>query len=199
MDDKIEQIIEIFNKAENALQQVIVEAAQERDYRSVDIARSAAVSIQNIQAQLSNPAGNSGAKSHGGKPKAKRRVSGRRAGRQGYPKFEVIKDTLIRIGWSKKQRGEYTHKTPRSVFDATTKAMATLARSGAGPFAAEQLIERINSTESETVPSYQVYTVIGLLRLTNCIKQVGRDGYDIPPELEEEAERKWLELPSRKA
>jgi hypothetical protein len=101
---------------------------------------------------------------------------------------------LIRIGWSKKQRREYTHKTPRSIFDTTIKAMAALAQSGAGPFTAEQLIDQINTMEPEAIPSYQVYGVIGMLRGTNCIKQIGREGYDIPPELVEKANRKWSEL-----
>jgi len=194
MESKVEQIIEILNKTENNLQQVIVEAAQARDYRSIDIARAAAVSIQNLRTQISNSACKVEQRSIKSASGVRRKTLSRKGNKSGYPKFRVMNDTLLRIGWSKKQRREYVHKAPKVVFDKTTKAMAALAQNGAGPFMAEQIIEQISSIESETIPSYQVYVVIGLLRKTNCIKQVGREGYDITPELVEKAECKWSEL-----
>ena len=187
MRDQIEKIIEILTKTESDIQKVIIEAEQASDYRSVDMARNAAVNIKNLRAQISDTTGKVESKSVKDEKRIKRKVASRKATRTGYPKFQIKKDTLIRIGWSKKQRREYSHKTPKLVFDTTIKAMAMLARSGTGPFAAEQLIEQINSTESETIPSYQVYAVIGMLRQTKCIKQIGRDGYDIPPEIMEKA------------
>ena len=198
MRDQIEKIIEILTKTESDIQKVIVEAAQTGDYRSVDMARNAAVNIKNLQAQISDTNNKVKSKSVKGEKQIKRKVSQRKGARTGYPKFQIKKDTLIRTGWSKKQRREYTHKTTRFVFEITIKAMAKLAQSGAGPFTSEQLIDQIHSVESETIPSYQVYAVIGILRQTNCIKQIGRNGYDIPPEIAEKAEQKWSELSSRK-
>jgi hypothetical protein len=45
--------------------------------------------------------------------------------------------------------------------------------------------------ESETVPSYQIYVVIGFLRARKCIVQVGREGYDIPIDVSESAAAVW--------
>jgi len=194
MSDKTEQIIEILNKAENELQQVIVQSAERRDYRSVEIARSAAVGVQSIRLQVLNPTGRSEVKAGKAERRTKRQASMRSRRRKGYPKFQVKGQTLVRIGWSKKQHAEYTHKTPKSVFEVTIRAMAGLAQSGAGPFAAEQLIEKIDIMESEAIPSYQVYSVIGLLRVTKCIKQIGREGYNIPVEVVEKAKEKWSDL-----
>lgn len=198
MKDKEEKVIEILNKTESELQKAIVEAAQAGDYRSVDMARNAAVNIKNLRTQILNPASKVEKGFTKNKPHVKRKSLSRKGTRSHYPKFKVTKDTLIRIGWSKKQRREYTHKASRFVFDKTVKVMAALAQNGAGPFLAEQIIEQANNNESETIPSYQVYLVIGLLRKAECIKQVGREGYDIPTELVEKAGCKWSELSNRR-
>lgn len=198
MKDQAGKIIEILNKTESDIQEMIIEAAQAGDYRSVDMARAAAVNIKNLRTQISNPADKANPMSMKGVSRAKRKAASRKGAKTDYPQFKVTKDTLIRIGWSKKQRREYIHKAPRFVFEQTVKAMTALSQSGAGPFTAEQIIEHIDSMESETIPSYQIYVVIGLLRRTNCIKQLGRDGYDIPTELVEKAENKWSELSNRR-
>ena len=198
MKDQAEKIIDILTKTESDIQKVIIEAAQAGDYRSVDMARSAAVNIKNLRTQIMNPASKAEIKSSKNKTLSKRKALSRKGTRSGYPTFKVKNDTLVRIGWSKKQRREYTHKAPRLVFDKTIKAMDILAQSGAGPFLAENIIEQANSNESQSIPSYQIYVVIGLLKQTNCIKQVGRDGYDIPIELLEKAEKKWIELSNRR-
>ena len=198
MKDQAEKIIEILTKTESDIQKVIIEAAQAGDYRSVDMARSAAVNIKNLRMQIINPASKIEKKSSQNKPHSKRKALSRKGTRSNYPTFKVKNDTLIRIGWSKKQRREYTHKAPRFVFDRTIKAMVILAQSGAGPFLAENIIEQANSNQSESIPSYQVYAVIGLLKQTNFIKQVGRDGYIIPQDLAKKAEEKWVELTNRR-
>ena len=198
MKDQAEKIIEILTKTESDIQELIIEAAKVGDYRSVDMARSAAVNIKNLRTQIMNPASKAEIKSSKNKTLSKRKALSRKGTRSGYPTFKVKNDTLVRIGWSKKQRREYTHKAPRLVFDKTIKAMDILAQSGAGPFLAENIIEQANSNESQSIPSYQIYVVIGLLKQTNCIKQVGRDGYDIPIDLLEVAEKKWIELSNRR-
>jgi len=198
MKEKAEKVIEILTKTESELQEAIVEAAQAGDYRSVDMARNAAVNIKNLRMQILNPASKVEQKSIKSTSHVKRKLVLRKRTKTDYPKFKVIKDTLIRIGWSKKQRREYTHKAPRLVFERTNKAMVLLAQGGAGPFLAEQIIEQANNNESETIPSYQVYLVIGFLRMTECIKQVGRDGYIIPQDIVNKAEEKWEELSNRR-
>jgi len=198
MKNLIEKIEAVLTKAENELQEVIVEAAKAGDYRGVDAGRAAAVEICNLKARILKPSSKGELKSESNVSRTKKRVGTKRHVRGKYPKFEIKNDTLVRIGWSKKERREYTHKVTKRVFYEAVEVMGRLAKGGAGPFTAEQIIEHINSMESETIPSYQVYVVLGLLRQTNCIKQVGREGYDIPPELVEKAGCKWSELSNRK-
>jgi len=191
MEKEIEKIISILTKCESDLQEVIVEAAQEGDYRSVDMAKTAAVNVHNVKARVKNPAAKLETKPINDMSRHKRKKVSRKSSRLRYPKFEVKNETLIRIGWSKKERSEYTHKTPRTAFDGTVKVMAALAQNGAGLFTAEQIIEQVNNMESEAVPSYQVYVVIGFLRARKCILQVGREGYDIPTEIATRARKEW--------
>ncbi|MHC4571679.1 MAG: hypothetical protein ACYS0C_06350 [Planctomycetota bacterium] len=191
MKERIEEITGLLGRTEAELREMIADAAKAGDYRTVDLAKTAAVGIQSLQTRITNPGGKVQAKavSSGGKPKGK--SASRRGGKARYPRFDVKKNSLIRIGWSKKERREYTHKAPKAVYDQTVRAMADLARSAAGPFMAEQIIEHLNQMGSETIPSYQVYVVIGLLRRANCIKQRGREGYDVPTDIAPRAEREW--------
>lgn len=198
MRNQTEKIIEILNKTESEIQEVIIEAAQAGDYRSVDMARATAVNIKNLRTQISNPSSKAEIRPAKSGTRIEKKVSTKKRKKSDYPKFKVKNETLIRIGWSKTQRREYTHKAQRFVFEKTVQAMVALSQSGAGPFTAEQIIEHIDSIESEAIPSYKIYVVIGLLKQTNCIKQVGRDGYIIPQDLVKKADEKWVELSNRR-
>jgi len=198
MKNNEEKVIEILTKTESELREAIVEAAQAGDYRSVDMARLAAVNIKNLRTQILNPEIRAEIRPARRGTRTLKKVSTKKRKKSDYPQFKIKKDILIRIGWSKKQRREYTHKAPKLVFEQTVKAMVILAQNGSGPFLAEQIIEHANNNESEIIPSYQVYLVIGFLRKAECIKQVGRDGYDIPTEIVEKAEEKWVELSNKR-
>ena len=189
-----ERIEEVLTKAENELQEVIVEAAKAGDYRGVDTGRAAAVEICNIKARILKPSSKGDLKSESNVSRTKKNVATKRHSRGKYPKFEVKNDTLVRIGWSKKERREYTHKVSKRVFVETVEVMGRLAQGGAGPFMAEKIIEQVNNAGSETIPSYQIYVVIGFLRKLNCIKQIGREGYDIPIDLAKNVESEWRNL-----
>lgn len=197
MKNLIEKIEAVLTKAENELQEVIVEAAKTGDYRGVDAGRAAAVEICNIKARILKPSSKGELKSESNVSRTKKKVATKRHVRGKYPKFEIKNDTLVRIGWSKKERREYTHKVSKRVFVETVEVMGRLAQGGAGPFMAETIIEQVNNAEyaeSETIPSYQIYVVIGFLRKLNCIKQIGREGYDIPIDLAKKAESAWGNL-----
>lgn len=199
MEKEIEKIIGILTKAESELREQIIEAAKAGDYRSVDSARAVAVGIRSLRSGIVNSSSKAQTKGTVAIPQRRKKSSSRKCGKSGYPKFDVKNGTLIRIGWSKKQHREYMHKVPRLVFDQTVKAMVALAQSGVGPFMAEQIIEQLSHFVSETIPSYQVYVVIGMLRKTSCIKQVGREGYDIPTDLAAKAENAWQNLSNVKS
>lgn len=181
------EIKEILVKTERDLQQLIAKAAEAGDYRGVDIARLAAVKINDIERQTTESTvalsddKEKTSKSAKGSTR-KRKVTARKGKKGAYPKFEVKKNVLVRIGWSKKQKREYSHKVPLAVFNQTVKTMGSLEKSSAGPFMAEEIIENINKAGTD-IPSYQIYVAIGMLKKMGCIKQVGREGYQIPDNL----------------
>lgn len=194
----------ILSKAETDLRQLISEAAMAGDYRSIDAARAIAVSIHDLNARISNG-------TLASKPlrpqteqsdeiaRGKRKSSRRKGGHGDYPKFELRKGYLVKIGWSKKQRREYSHKVPATIFDKTVEALTSLSKSGTGPFMVEQIIKKVSGSETETLPAYQIYVVIALLRGANCIGQIGKEGYSIPLDLTEKASKVWESLSSRKS
>jgi len=113
--------------------------------------------------------------------------------RRDYPKFEIADGKLVRIGWSKKEKAPYEHRTPRVVFDFVVKAMAAAATTGHGPHAAETIIEGANSHSAEAIPDYQVYSVIGFLRDSGVLTRRGRSGYEVPADIAGRATRAWDE------
>lgn len=199
MENQFEQIIEIIIESENKLREVIAEAAKKGDYRIVDTARAVAVSIQDLHARIKDPSKTMITVKTHSKPRntilaRKPKRTSQKTIRTNYPKYEVRNDSLIKIGWSKKQRREYSHKVTSNVFDLTIETMNTLAKNGAGPFTAEQIIDKVNDIVVEVIPAYQVYVVIAMLRKENCIKQLGREGYNIPIDVNEKAQEAWKKL-----
>ena len=200
MNSNIDKIKTILSGAEQSLRELIIEAAQEGDYLGVDTARDMAVAVNQLINRLSD--GESSTKKNmvnneiKGKKisRAKKRAGIKKKTPSGYPKFTVRDDTLVRIGWSKKEKREYQHKVPKSLFDLTIKTMGDLAKSRNGPFLAEEIIEQMNENSAESVPGYQVYVVIGFLREQGSIKQEGREGYKIPLDLDKKAEKEWKKL-----
>ena len=55
---------------------------------------------------------------------------------------------------------------------------------------AEEIIEKVNKMEND-IPSYQIYVVIGMLKKMSCIKQVGREGYQIPTDFADKSKNVW--------
>lgn len=188
MKELRKQIDQILSETEVGLRNLIVGAAEKGDYVGVEEVRRIAVAVHNLRVQNEDVVfeakqppevrrSSSEPTAHTRKKSARKGISSK------YPTFELRKDAIVRIGWSKKQRREYNHKVPRSVYDLSVKAMEMLLSKKKGPFMAEQIIDELNQSRSDAIPSYQVYVVIGLLREKNLIKQIGRDGYEIPSDI----------------
>lgn len=193
-------MLDILTKAESELREAIAEAARAGDYRAVDLGRSVAVEVQELCEKI---AGHSDrfAKSAGDGTK---KLEGKRHRKilkrnkpEGLPRFEVRNGSLLKIGWSRKQRCEYSHKVPKVAYDGIVAAMAGLAKVGNGPFTAEIMIERLNKTKEEIMPAYQVYVVVAALRAWNVISQIGREGYKIPADVAEKAQNMWTEVTAK--
>jgi len=189
-----EKLKMILSEGEKQIREVISEAAKQGDYGGVDTAKNVAVRIGEIGSQLEGKLQNDstkGTKTKETKVRKKDKTDSRRSRSTDYPRFKISKDDLTKIGWSKKQKREYSHKVPRTIFKRTLQTIDELTSSGTGPFTTEQIIDTLNASNNEFVPSYQVYIVIAFLRNMLCIKQLGRDGYEIPTDVADRAAEAW--------
>lgn len=116
--------------------------------------------------------------------RAKRRVAKRagravrkRAPKKGlYPKFYREGDYLVKVAWSKKERGEYQHKAPRQVAELLAAAIAK--RSGNGRmFTSEDIFPLKDPQGGGDVPSYQAYAALAWFRQSGLVQPHGRRGY----------------------
>jgi len=190
MESERKQIAAILSETEKALQKIIAEAAGAGRYAVVDAARMAASGVRQIRLGAGTAlTGRSSDRSS--RPRGHKRKRSGRSPKVGYPKFLVRNGVLVRLGWSKRKGTEYVHKVPRAAFDSIVEVCAGLARSGPGPFPAEEVVRLANAQGHDPIPAYQVYVVIGLLRQEGSIEQVGREGYKFPPELAEHAQVAW--------
>jgi hypothetical protein len=109
----------------------------------------------------------------------------------GYPRFERDGDRLVKIGWSKKKKGEYEHRAPRHVALALAKAVRS-RNDTVEPFVMEAILPVIDQ-----YPSYQVYVALAWLRASGTIRRKGADGYvaDLERLTDEQLMSLWSTLP----
>jgi hypothetical protein len=191
-------IVCLLTDIEIKLQELIVETAKSGEYdisrMSSDIAKQIHQMKVAFPADQPAPAASSSLSPAVPQPPDKRTLVSHRKNR--YPQYEIRNDTLIRIGWSKKERKEYIHKVTRALFDRTVDAMDFLCRSPKTSIPADKIMDRVVQLGSDPVPSYQIYLVIGCLREFKCVKQCGREGYTATPNLKQSANNLWLKIAS---
>jgi hypothetical protein len=90
-----------------------------------------------------------------------------------YPRFERQGDRLIKVGWSKKDRAEYEHRTEKEIASAVSLYLAEVPKDQT--FRMDDLLPiEIDGNE---VPLYQAYLVLAWLRDRGLIGKQGKDGY----------------------
>jgi hypothetical protein len=101
----------------------------------------------------------------------------KRAPKKGlYPQFYREGDYLVKVAWSKKERGEYQHKAPRQVAELLAAAIAK--RSGNGRmFTSEDIFPLKDPQGGGDVPSYQAYAALAWFRQSGLVQPHGRRGY----------------------
>lgn len=92
----------------------------------------------------------------------------------GFPKFEVDGDRLVKIGWSKRERSEYQHKTSREAALCTFLQLGKEATTE--PFRMEDQLP-VLMADGTAVPTYQSYLVLAWLRQLGWVEKVGKDSY----------------------
>ena len=104
----------------------------------------------------------------------------RKAGKKVYPIFLRDGDRLVKIGWSKKTKAEYEHRTPREVPDLLLAAIRSKVAEGE-LFAATDVIPLSAGAGADDVPDYQTYLALKWIHTEGVISKNGRDRYALEP------------------
>jgi len=104
----------------------------------------------------------------------------RKAGKKEYPIFLRDGDRLVKIGWSKKAKAEYEHRTPREVPDLLLAGIRSKVPEGE-LFAATDVIPLSMEAGADNVPDYQTYLALKWLQTEGVVSKNGRDRYALAP------------------
>jgi hypothetical protein len=194
--DYINKALDALHQAEKAVAALIAEAGKAREYADagqlVQLARelkeladryvsgssSASVAFSTVSIPYSTPR--------------------QKLGRVTYPQFLKSGGTLVKVGWSRSNKTEYEHKSPKRVLLTLTAAIADTAKR-AKRFSMDDLLPLRDGPDGSALPDYQAYICLAMLRSANLLVQHGRQGYSISKGIgiEAAAEQAWAALPER--
>lgn len=124
-----------------------------------------------VEAAPASPQGEGGTARHSTSPGKKPR--------EAYPKFERREERLVKIGWSKKDRREYEHKTPLEAVRAIVATLLSSANKRGYVRLEDVLPIKYDGAE---IPSYQTYLVLAWLRDFGVVEKQGNNGYRLDRE-----------------
>lgn len=198
------QASEILNECEQALRKLVVEAANEGSYSDVrrlaDLARAiAALAADIAPGEAIAPHRESPLIGDVSVTRSNRaELQGRRPNRRAtdYPKFFRRGDELVKVGWSKKERREYSHRAPRHAIDAVVAAVRKLGANGK-VFTGDKLLPLEDPSDGSRMGDYQAYVALAWLKHLGIVKQHGRkSGYSLATDkhIDSLITATWLEL-----
>ncbi|HEY3318965.1 MAG TPA: hypothetical protein VGP72_00615 [Planctomycetota bacterium] len=201
----IERANELLKNAEAGLRDLVGEAAKAGDYEAVRVLTDGAEALASLAARLSTQTTTCAS---GATPRSaeSERAGGVVAGAAAvgkprrkpplYPKFFRRGDELVKVGYSKRGRREYQHKTPRKVVSLVAAAI-TKAAVGKRLVAADDFMPVVDPADGNEIPGYQVYVCLAWMRKEGLIKQDGRQGYTLSKErdLAANVPAAWERLP----
>ena len=192
-------ILETLADAEKRLLSLLAEAASQGDYDGIDFASESAARLNQLREEL--------AARHARRlvgvietesPKRtlasarSKKDGGRRKGSFGkYPHFAVLEGSLVKTGWSKRDKAAYQQRVSNSAFRDVVNALAQFAKHQAGSVPTDQILDAISQTSAKPPPSYQAYIVLAFLRAAGAVRQLTRGAYAIPSDVESLAILAW--------
>ena len=196
----------IIAEAEAGIRQLIEQAMREQRYADVAevarladaLARVCATQIEDRE-QRKPQLISTGSRGDVTRRAARRGVAPPRR-KPAFPRFERDSDTLVKVGWSKKNRAAYQHRAPKE----TVLAFLRHAVASVKPdkvFSVEDLMPVPDFGQGGEVPAYRVYLALAWLRHVHVIKKMGRNGYVLNRNAasSSEIEKHWEDLPPHKA
>ncbi|HOM53861.1 MAG TPA: hypothetical protein PK184_20605 [Phycisphaerae bacterium] len=190
---KLNKAIRLLHDCEQGLRRLVAEAAAEGDYGCVQRIAEFAKAVGALVAE-SQPASEASqaASTAGGGGTGKTRQAGpestatagrgrTRAISETYPRFFRRGNELVKVGWSKKERKEYTHRASRRAIDAVSAAVRQLG-SNSRLFTGDKLLPLKDPVDGSPLADYQAYVALAWLKHLGIVEQHGRKaGYSLVP------------------
>ncbi len=207
-----DELNDVLKRCESDLQQIASDAAAAGEYGAARAALTLAESMAEQRAGARGDALSTGAGStpdrepgrrYAGSARPAEHPGGRgrgtprpRPAADRYPHFVRDRDTLIKVGWSKRHAREYRHKASRE----SVAAFASLLRKRTRPGRIYTLddLTPVPLPGGGELPDYQVYLVLAWLRSTGGASKHGRNGYSFKPAAlaDETWAKAWDALPA---
>jgi hypothetical protein len=159
-------------KCESELRTLLAEAASSGDYDGVLKLTSWARAVAGLAGTASMPATKTVTPSVVGRTRKK-------GGAGSYPRFVRRGDGLVKIGWSKREKTIYEHKTTLSAVEGVASIVKKKGADGR-IFQISALLPCHEADGETIVPDYQVYLIVAWWRSVGLLEQHGRQGYSIP-------------------
>jgi len=206
----VDEGIKVLQSCESELRKLLAQAAAQGDYDAALRLTQWARLLSAITASphdLTTPtpsAGSATGPQASSKPSAsshQKRIK-RRATRHGkhadYPRFLRLKDDLVKIGWSRRDRREYHHRSPYQYLSLLVNRLVDIGTAGR-LFTSEELFPLHDADDGADVPSYQAYLCLAWLRQVGLVEPRGRQGYTVPETegLPQKVQQLWAALPRK--
>ena len=193
--DHRKRSIAIVERAEREVLSILAEEAKVASYEGIEFARLVALRLRDLRTDL---AADGSRRVEGGKGGVAANVTKRTSPKKStkkkegpYPKFQILDGTLVKVGWSKKEKAEYHQRIPEAAFNRVASALAELSGVGNGSRPSDDILATIDMG-GEAVPSYQTYAVLRFLRDRHVIRMASRGEYVIPADVAEKARTAFL-------
>jgi hypothetical protein len=183
-----ERTLAIVDKAEKEVLEVLADEAKQGRYDGIEFARLIARRLRDLRHSLVGVKRGTSQNDETPLDDLPKRVRTRNQlssgnSRGAYPKFKVEDGTLVRLGWSKKEKAQYFQRVPGEAFDRVTAALGALASRREGSHTGDAILDAVNAGD-KTVPSYQAYAILGFLRDRGTIRMPSRGEYVLPVDIE---------------
>ncbi len=187
--ESVQRARSVLENAETSLRQIAAETLDSKRYAEVaEIARmadglSALLGLSFIHPTSGQPTSPVGRVADDGDVgplcRVPRKVAGAPRARKGrYPRFVRDACRLVKIGWSKKKRQEYEHRSAKDSVMTVVKGLAArqIRRS---PFRIDEVMPMRAVDTKFDVPAYVIYMTVAWLQQGGAIRKRGREGYAI--------------------
>lgn len=181
MESRIDKAYRVLTEAEQALSDLIAESLREQRFGEVQAIAALAERVTTAlhtgttkpEPQPRVPPSPPTPPTDGA-AQPRRKQPRRRGATAVYPQFRRDGSDLIKLGWSRKKKKEYTHRAPSVVVAAVIEALTR--QPAEERFSMGDLLASIAASRTD-VPAYQVYVVIGWLKSVTAVSGNGRTRY----------------------